>query len=304
MKKYIILTFILFIFLFNIDIVLFSVKDASLLFFNKVFISIFPFILLSDILIHYNYQIFIKNSFIGKFISKLFNIDYNCTTVFILSLLSSHPNNAVYIKNMIDNNLIDNKSISNLLTYTYFPSISFVIGTIGIILFNNIKIGIFLYIGCLINNISIGLYLRKNNNIFINNSINIENKNNFFNMLKNSITKSINTLYTILGNIIIFTIIINIFNHYININDTLQILISGILELTNGIINTSNLNIDLNNKIFIISFLLNFSGLSVLFQSFSILSEFKINIKKILIIKLIFSLLTSATLHIVSYLLL
>lgn len=294
--KYIILTITLILLLFNIDIILFSVKDASLIFFNKIFISIFPFILLNDILIYYNYPLFIKNSFIGKIISKIFNIDHNSTTIFILSILSSHPGNAIYIKKMIDENKVDNNEANNLLTYTYFPSLSFCIGTIGYTLFNNIKIGIILYIISVINNISIGIYLRKKSHKKIKDKIKDQNKINFFLLLKNSITSSINSLYLILGNLIIFTIILNIFNHYININDILNTLISGILELTNGIISTSNLEIDLNIKIAISSFILNFSGLSILFQSFSILSNYKINIKKILITKLIFSIITSSLL--------
>lgn len=289
MSKYIILTIALFLLLFNIDIVLFSVKDSSILFFNKIFISVFPFIILSDILIYYNYPLFIKNSFIGKIISKIFNIDYNSTTIFILSLLTSHPNNAIYIKNMLDNKIIDIKTANNLLCFTYFPSISFVVGTIGISIFNNIKIGIYLYLNCLLNNIIIGLYLRKKQiKLNINNDI-INNNNNFFDTLKNSIIKAINNLYLILGNLIIFTIILNILNNYFNLNPIIESILSGLFELTNGIINTSKLNINSYFKISIISFILNFSGLCVLFQSFSILSKYNINIKKILIIKLIFS---------------
>ena len=52
--KYVILTIIFIIFIVNIDIVITSVKSASIIFFNKVFVSIFPFIILSDILYYYN----------------------------------------------------------------------------------------------------------------------------------------------------------------------------------------------------------------------------------------------------------
>ena len=56
--KYVILTIIFIIFIINIDIVITSVKSASIIFFNKVFVSIFPFIILSDILYYYNYHLF------------------------------------------------------------------------------------------------------------------------------------------------------------------------------------------------------------------------------------------------------
>lgn len=59
-RKYILLTAVLIIFIINIDIVIKSVLDSSILFFTKVFVSIFPFIILSDILIFYDYHIFFK----------------------------------------------------------------------------------------------------------------------------------------------------------------------------------------------------------------------------------------------------
>ena len=292
MRKNILISIFLLLFIFNIDIVMNSVKDASFLFFNKIFISTFPFMLLSDILFYFDYHIFLRDSFIGKFISKLFNIDRNSSSIIIFSLLSSQPNNSIYIKNMLDNKLISIECANKILCFTYFPSISFVIGTIGIFMFNSFKIGLFLYLNCILNNIFIGLYLR---NIYVASSDNISNKNNisFLNFLKSSINKSINNLYIILGNIIIFTIIINLVSNLFNLNVLSTGIISVFLELTNGINNIILLDSSLILKLGFISFALNFSGLSILFQSFSILSDYKINIKKILVIKLIFSIISS-----------
>ena len=112
-------------------------------------------------------------------------------------------------------------------------------------------------------------------------------------MLKESILKSFNTCFIILGNIIIFTIIINILNSYININPVISSVFNGLLEMTSGIKSISMLNISLKYKIILTSFILNFSGLSIIFQSRSILSDYKINIKKILIVKLVFSILVA-----------
>ena len=287
--KYGILTLILIIFLINIDIVISSTKSASIIFFNKVFISIFPFIILSDILIYFNYHIFLKNT-IGKIISKIFNIDSNSTIVFILSILTSQPANAVYIKDLLDNNIIDINEANKILCFTYFPSISFVIATIGLSLYKSYKIGIIIYLFCLLNNILIGLYLRKEktiNTLYIS-----QNKKDFFSMIKSSILKGINTSIIILGNLIIFTIIINLIIKYININPILLSIFSSLIELTTGLINISNLNISLSYQIILTIFILDFSSLSILFQSFSILSNYKINKKRILLLKLVFSIFT------------
>ncbi len=298
--KSILLTIILIIFIINIDIVIYSTKEASIIFFNNIFVSIFPFIILIDILIYFDYHTFLKKIF-GKIISKIFNINPSNSIIFILSILTSTPSNAIYIKSMLDNNEININDANKILVFTYFPSISFVIGTVGVSLYKNFKFGLILWLFCIINNILIGIII-KDKNISICNIKNIKNNNSFLYILRESFIKGIKTSIIILGNLILFTITLNILHKYININETLFAITSGLLEITSGIIYINKLNISYIYK-FILSYLiLSFSSLSILFQSFSILSDYKINIKKTLIIKLMFSLITTIILLIISIL--
>lgn len=289
--KYLFLSFILIVFIFNINIVIESTKYSSILFFNKIFITIVPFIILSDILIYFDYHIFLKNT-IGKFLSKLFNIDPSTSIIFILSILTCSPNNAIFTKDMLDNDEIDINTANKIMCFTYFQSIPFVIGTIGVGLFKSFKIGLFFYFIMLINNIMIGLFLRREKYNYVLKN-NVKNKSSFFEVLKNSIMKSINTSLIILGNLIIFTVITNLIKHYININPLVLSILSGILELTNGVVSVSSLDITLYLRIALTSFLINFTGLSIIFQSMSILDKYKLNIKRILIIKLVFSIIST-----------
>ena len=298
-KKYILLTFILIIFLLNINIVLSSVTDASVIFYTKIFVSVFPFIILSNILIYFNYHLFLNKIF-KKPLNKLFNIS-SSSIIFILSILSSMPSNSIYTKNLLDNKLINITEANKILTFTYFPSISFMIGTVGYKMFNNIKIGILLLLSNYIYNILIGIYLRKDKINFTLENENSINKTSFFDMLTNTILNAFKTCAIILGNLIIFIIIINILNKYLNINNTLLSILSGLLELTTGSNMLSLLDININLKIALASLIINFSGLSILFQSKSILNDYNINIKRILIIKLIFSIIISILLYIFLY---
>lgn len=298
-KKYILLTFILIIFLLNINIVLSSVTDASVIFYTKIFVSVFPFIILSNILIYFNYHLFLNKIF-KKPLNKLFNIS-SSSIIFILSILSSMPSNSIYTKNLLDNKLINTTEANKILAFTYFPSISFMIGTVGYKMFNNIKIGIILLLSNYIYNILIGIYLRKDKINFTLENENSINKTSFFDMLTNTILNAFKTCAIILGNLIIFIIIINILNKYLNINNTLLSILSGLLELTTGSNMLSLLDININLKIALTSLIINFSGLSILFQSKSILNDYNINIKRILIIKLIFSIIISILLYIFLY---
>ena len=60
-KKNIFLTIILVIFVVNSDLVISSTIEATDLFINKIFMSTFPFMVFSNILIYFNYHLFINS---------------------------------------------------------------------------------------------------------------------------------------------------------------------------------------------------------------------------------------------------
>lgn len=295
--KNILLTIILILFIKNIDVVISSTYEASILFFTKVFVSIFPFIILIDILLYYDYQDFLNKIF-GNILSKLFNIDKNACIIFILSILTGCPSNAIYIKDMLDNKLIDIETSNKILLFSYFQSIPFIIGTIGIKLYNSLKIGLILWIFIFINNLLIGIYQKNIKQTIIQYKKTIK-KDKLISIIKKSIIKGITISFDILGNLIIFTIIINLIKKLIPLNSIFLSFISGILEITNGINQVSLLNINIKYKLLLTLFFLSFSGLSIIFQTTSILNNYKINIKRILIIRLIFSIITCILFYII-----
>lgn len=295
--KNILLTIILILFIKNIDVVISSTYEASILFFTKVFVSIFPFIILIDILLYYDYQDFLNKIF-GNILSKLFNIDKNACIIFILSILTGCPSNAIYIKDMLDNKLIDIETSNKILLFSYFQSIPFIIGTIGIKLYNSLKIGLILWIFIFINNLLIGIYQKNIKQTIIQYKKTIK-KDKLISIIKKSIIKGITISFDILGNLIIFTIIINLIKKLIPLNSIFLSFISGILEITNGINQVSLLNINIKYKLLLTLFFLSFSGLSIIFQTTSILNNYKINIKRILIIRLVFSIITCILFYII-----
>ena len=293
--KNMIITILLILFITNLDIVIDSTKESCILFVNKIFISIFPFIILSNILLHYDYHIFLKQLF-GNFLSKLFNIDPNSSIIFILSILTGSPSNTVYIKDMLDNNQIDIDTANKILCFTFFSSIPFVIGVIGLGIFKSFKIGLTLWLLLIVYNLLIGIYLR-NTKSKININYIKSKKDTLIITIKKGIINAINTSFIILGILTLFMIIINLIKKYFIINPISLSILSGLLEITSGINELSNIQISNNIKIPIMFFILSFGSLSLLFQSFSILNNYKINIKRILIIKLVFSLIMTLIIY-------
>ena len=108
----------------------------------------------------------------------------------------------------------------------------------------------------------------------------------FIKTFTNSILNSISTLLLILGVIVFFSFLTSCISLYIK-NPITKALISGFLEITNGINNINLLNISLRKKLILIMFIISFGGFSSHIQIMSILEENKIRYKMYLISRIL-----------------
>ena len=257
------LSFILFVFLFNPTIIIDSVKYSLNVFINNVLPSLFPFFILGDILIKYNYI---------YFLNKVFKFKYSY--IFLMSLFSGLPSNSKYIKELLDKNIISCKDAS------FFPNPMFVIASVGFLIFGSIKLGITILLITYISNIIVYLFYYKKLTK-VNIPINIKSES-FFSFIKSSIINNVYTLIIILGTMTIFTIISNIIFNFIDLPILIENVLSAILEMTSGINKINEVNISLNIRFVLTSSIINFSSISIISQAFSILSDYNINKKLIL----------------------
>ena len=283
-KLFIFLTFTLLIFTFinNSNIIIDSVNVSINLFIKNLFVSLFPFFLLADFLINYNYV---------YYLSKIFKFKYSY--VILMCMLSGLPSNAKYISKLLENNQINKEDAEILMSVTFFPNPMFVVISIGVLVFNNTFTGIVMLLNIYLSNIIFYLIKYKKltkNNIKINN-----NKLSFSSLLKSSILNNMNTLIVILGTIVFFTTITNILFNYIEMPLVFESIITSIFEMTSGIKKISDLTISTNLKYMLISSSLSLSGLSILAQASSMLSNYNLDFKSIIKNKLIILLLNITT---------
>ena len=236
-----------------------SIINGLDIFKTKIFSSIFPIMIISDLLLSSNLITIISNLF-GKIFTRVFKVSKYASYVFIMSFFSGCPTNAKYIKDLLNNKVINEKEAIKILSMTmlYNPLLILNISPL------NKKDTIYLLITNLLSNILIGII---NRNYYIKES-NYLIKSKDFNLIE-SISNSINTLLLILGSIITF----------ISLNSILPIkhpLISGILEITNGIYLIKTVSI-YKYKLIFTSILLSFGGLSILYQIKSIFKDTNID---------------------------
>lgn len=289
--KLILFSIIIFIILYNSYEIMESIRFSFSLCINNLFPSLIPFMLISNILINYNF-INDLSDILENITTKFFKVNKNCSFAFVMSMISGSPSNAKYLKDLKDNDLIDDIDIGKCLNFCHFTNPIFIIGTIGYTFLNNKKLGLIILISHFISSFIIGLFNKKRKYIKLNNIRIKKNKNNFITILKDSINSTIDTLFLILGIITTCIIITTIINNIFNINNDYKFLF-GLLEITQGLKYLSLSNLNTNIKTIISSFLISFGGLCIHAQVFSILNNKKIRYIPYLISRIIHGILSS-----------
>lgn len=278
MKRYIdmivviICSLFLILFIINRELVFNTVGFSLDIWITSVLPALFPFFVISDILISYDVIRYIPKV-IKNLFKKLFNVSDNGLVVIILSMLSGFPSNARNIKNMYNSNKISKKEGEHLLYFTHFSNPMFILGTLVSIFLKKKELGLIIFISHYLPNIIIGILLRKLNTNKLDTNYNNDINNNFGLVLTKSIRKSLDSVFNILGALTVFLIISSLLINVFNFNNGISLLIKSILELTSGLKELSNFNLSNSYLVIASSCILSFGGLSVHMQVINELSD-------------------------------
>lgn len=228
---------------------------------NCILPSIFPIMLISDFILNTNLINIISNT-IGPIFSKIFRINKCSSYAILMSIISGCPTNAKYIKDLLNMHIIDNNEAIKILSMSLFYNPLLILTITNFLEFYD---QVYLIICNLISNLIIGVFNRNikcniTNNILVSKEFN----------LVNSISNAIDVLLLILGAIITFAAL----NSLLPINHPI---LSGSLEITNGINSINNLDIIYKYKLIFTGILMGFGGFSILTQIKSIFKDTKLD---------------------------
>jgi len=291
--------FILFLLIFsksNLN----AAKSGLLLWANSVIPSLLPFFIATELLSHTGI-IPILGKLLNKFMRPIFNVPGEGAFALLMGIISGYPVGAKIVCNLKEQNLCTPVEAERLLAFTNNSGPLFIIGTVGCGMFFSPTIGIILFISHLLGSLTVGFLFRwwgKQKEKSLRNSETLLHTEtlSFCNLgeaLSKSIINSINTVLLIGGFVVLFSIIISIFQtsnllslianifSIINIPEFVTVsILSGLIEVTNGISFISNLSeCSFITQLLLSSFVLGFGGFSVLMQVLSITSKAKISIK-------------------------
>lgn len=281
-----------------------AVKSGLTLWANSVVPSLFPFFVATEILINTDI-INILGKLLNDYMKPLFNIRGEGSFAFIMGIISGYPVGAKIASEFRKNNICSKEECERLLSFSNNSGPLFIIGTVGILMYGSTIIGLLLFITHILAGITVGIifrfWKRNTKSNLSTSSRKIQNNNisfsNLGEVLSNSITNSISTIFLIGGFVVIFSCVIsilkasgilNILTSFISpVFNTFNIdtsfvspLICGFLEVTNGINSISQIACKkLSINLILTAFLLGFGGLSVFLQVLSITSKTDLSIK-------------------------
>ncbi|SHJ58726.1 sporulation integral membrane protein YlbJ [Tepidibacter formicigenes] len=274
--------------------------------------SLLPFLIGANLLINLKI-IDMVGLFLERITRYLFNVPGKGSLVFAMSIISGYPIGSKLTSQLRENKEISNYEAQRLASFCSTSGPLFMVGSVGIGMFNSSKIGYFIalchYLGALTVGFMFRNYGRKlENNCRFKKNINIieeikkiiifknsENKG-FYTILGDAVRSGINTILVVGGFVIIFSVVFKILSvlKFIDIisnvifillypfnipEDIIHAFISGLFEITIGCNNISlSYGVPLILKISLCTFVISFSGISILAQCSNFLSKTDINI--------------------------
>ena len=255
---------------------------------NNIFPSLFPFFLLSELLIQYGFVEFL-GELLKPVMNRIFRISNQAAFIFVMSIISGFPSNAKYTKALLEEHKINEKEATKILTFTHFSNPLFILGTVSITFLGNREVGFLILFCHYITNLILGLLFRNyypspktDCRVLIRKAITNmtlarqKKKASFPITLTNALNHTIQTLLFILGVTTTFLIITTLINQHITLSTFHQSILNGFFEMTQGLKYVSLLNIPLKIKGILTVMILSFGGLSVHMQLIGILSKSKI----------------------------
>ena len=296
-----------------------AAKNGLTLWATCVVPSLFPFFVITNLLSRTKVVSF-TGKLLDKFMRPLFNVPGVGGFAFVMGLISGYPVGAKVVSDFRQDGLVTKDEGERMLAFTNNSGPLFILSSVGISLFGDTTTGLLLLCTHVLACITVGIILgkfskksdeeyrrnlnrydrKKSSNLSSSKSQNVTFKN-LGEVLGNSINNSISTILMIGGFVVIFSVIISILNqtHALDFlskffNPILAFLgfdlnfakplLSGILELTNGVNLISSIHIKaISQNIVLCAFLLGFGGFSVLLQVFSIVAKTDLSMKKYLI---------------------
>ena len=250
--------------------------------------SLFPFFVCSGLLIYSGFCE-ILSKYLQPVMNPLFNVNGSGAAAFVLGIISGYPLGAITSCQLYEKNYLSEAEAERLLAFCNNSGPLFILGAVGISLYHSPKFGIILYLTHIFSAFITGIIFRfykKDNFKAPLSPITIE-ENDMSQIFSTVLLNSIQSILTVCGAVLFFSVISNIIFDLFPPNENLRTILIGIFEFSTGINAISNAPFTIMQKMVISAGIVGFAGLSVHIQVMGIVSKYKLSLKPYIFGKII-----------------
>lgn len=277
------------IYLFAVGAVVLLIKNASSairyasdaidLCLEMIVPTLFPFFICSGILIYSGFCELLAKAF--QFcMYPLFRISPVGSSAFILGIVSGYPLGAVTAGELYANNYISKTEAERLLAFCNNSGPLFILGSVGIAIYSNIKYGIALYVVHILAALTVGILFRfygRNKHTAPPTRMTTPERS-MGEIFDIALQNSIRNILTVCGAVLFFSVISRLFLDILPVGGVTSALVSGLLEFVTGTVKISGLTIPIIDKLVFTSVVVGFAGLSVHAQVMAVIARFHLSL--------------------------
>ena len=254
---------------------------------NKLIPSLFPFMVISELIISTDACSLITK-IVSKPFSKIFKMTSEGAMPFLLGMLFGFPIGIRSAITLYENGKIDKRDLTRLSLFTSIPSPAFFISAVGEGLFGSALFGVALYLIALLGSLLIGIFSypffenMRGEYFSLQRKTQEVNGNGFI----FAVTSSTQTLISVCSFVVFFSMLSEVAKYFLTflpISEKISLCLIGALEMTGGAALASSLGKD---GAPLAAAILGFSGISVLCQFIAICKHHRLPIMPYILSKL------------------
>ncbi len=254
-------------------------RSALNICFEMVVPTLFPFFICSGILIYSGFCEVLAKAF--QFcMYPLFRVSPAGSSAFILGIVSGYPLGAVTAGELYANSYLSKTEAERLLAFCNNSGPLFILGSVGIALYADMRCGVALYIAHILAALTVGVlfrfYGRRKHSAPP--TIMTTPERSVGEIFDIALQNGIRNILTVCGAVLFFGVLSRLVTDLIPVSGSMSAVITGITEFVTGTVKIAGLDIPMAQKLIFTSVIVGFAGISVHAQVMAVIARYNLSL--------------------------
>ena len=254
-------------------------RDALNMCFEIIVPTLFPFFICSGILIYSGFCELMAKMF--RFcMYPLFRVAPAGSGAFVLGIVSGYPLGAVTAGELYANNYLSKSEAERLLAFCNNSGPLFILGSVGIAVYSNIRIGAAMYLTHILAAITVGILFRfYGRNRHSSPPTRMTSRERSVGEIFDTVLQnSIRSILTVCGTVVFFSAASRLIINLLPLSALSDAVVSGIAEFVTGTVKIAALDEAIMRKLILTSAVVGFAGISVHVQVMAVIARYELSL--------------------------